>query len=460
MRDGLTKDPLEVLRGVPLFADLAAADLERIAQRAHVEDVAAGTTLIAEGSAPDALYVVDRGELVVTKRGGGAPITLNTCGPGDLLGELGILEGRPRTASVTAHTDARVLVVDASAIHDLLRGSLTATLAILKTMATRLGNTEAVLRQHDTLAGLGRIAAGLAHELNNPASAVKRGAVELDAKLREIETATFALHQTGLDDVQLARVRGFAAPRPTVSESAMQRARREQRIEAALEGRGIGNAWELAPALVALHWTEAAVDDLSSSLPITALSAALAWIVATTSTRSIARDVADAAGRISDLVDAVKSHSHLGEAPVQEVDLHAGLDSTLALFRHKLTDVAVHKTYGALPKIMAHGSELNQVWTNLIDNALHAMAGKGELALITRHDGECVVVEVIDSGTGIPAEILPEIWKPFFTTKGVGEGTGLGLHLVHNVVTQRHRGTITVESRPGRTCFRVALPIG
>ena len=452
-------DLAAALRGVPLFAELPAADLERIASRAHLESVAAGTTVIVEGSAPDALYIVETGELEVTKQSAGAPIILNTCGPGDLLGELSVLEDRPRTATVTTRTAARLIVVDVGAIHDLLRGSPNAALAILKTMATRLGNTEAVLRQHDMLAGLGRIAAGLAHELNNPASAVKRGAVELDTKLRDCETAAFGLMDAPLDDAQLARVRLLAEPRPALSESTMARARREQALEAALERRGIANAWELAPSLSALNWNEAALDEAATVIPIAALPAALRWIVAISSTRAIARDVGDAAGRISDLVNAVRSHSHLGEAPVQEVDVHAGLDSTLALFRHKLGSITVRRDYAELPKIAAHGSELNQVWTNLIDNALHAMGNSGELALVTRREGERVIVDVIDSGSGISPEIQAEIWKPFFTTKGVGEGTGLGLHLARNVIVQRHRGTLEVESRPGRTCFRVTLPI-
>ncbi len=435
-------DSLAALRAVSLFADLAEPDLLRIAARARLEDVASGTEIIREGTPPDALYIVDRGELVVTK----GTHTLNTCGRGDLLGELSVLENRPRTATVTARTDARLIVIDALAIHDLLRGSPTAALAILRTMATRLGNSEAVLRQHDTLAGLGRIAAGLAHELNNPASAVKRGAAELDTKLRDCEAAAFALHA-----VDHARVRGLAEPRTAIAETTMQRARREQTLEAALDRRGISHAWELAPALAALHWDATALDADQLS------PAALRWIAAISSTRAIARDVADAAGRISELVDAVRQHSHLGEAPLQEVDLHAGLDSTLALLRHKLGAVTVRREYGELPRLTAHGGELNQVWTNLIDNALHAMAGTGELVIATRRDDDHVIVEVIDSGPGIPAHLLSEIWKPFFTTKGVGEGTGLGLHLVHNVIVQRHRGTIEVDSQPGRTCFRVRL---
>ena len=441
-------DSLAALRGVPLFAELPEPDLLRIAARARLVDVAAGTEIIREGTPPDALYLVERGELAVTKRGH----ALNTCGPGDLLGELGVLEDRPRTATVTARTDARLIVVDSLAIHDLLRGSPTAALAILRTMATRLGNTEAVLREHDTLAGLGRIAAGLAHELNNPASAVKRGAVDLDALLADVQRTTLVM----LDADTRAALQALAEPRPALAETAMQRARREQALEAALERHQIERAWELAPALASSRWDVATLEAALALGP--AALHGLRWVIAVDSARLVARDVAEAAGRISELVAAVRQHSHLGEAPVQEVDLHAGLDSTLALFKHKLGAVTVRRDYGELPKIAAHGSELNQVWTNLIDNALHAMAGTGELVIATHRDGDHVIVDVIDTGPGIPAQLLPEIWKPFFTTKGVGEGTGLGLHLARNVVVQRHRGSITATSRPGHTCFRVRLP--
>jgi len=450
-----TDSVLDLLRDVPLFAELAAADLERIAARARLEDVPAGTVVIEEGSPPAAMYIIVDGDFVVEKRGTGTPIVLNTCGPGDLLGELSVLENRPRTATVAARTAGRVVVLEIDALHDLLRGSLAAALSILRTIATRLGNTEAVLRQHDTLAGLGRIAAGLAHELNNPAAAVKRGAVELPTRLTAVEDAAFALR--GLDDDRLAAVRALIDPVATPTESALQRARREQQLEAALDARHVPNAWELAPALGALGWDAARLEQIATSIPEPQFAAAIRYVVASTSVRSVARDVADAATRISDLVAAVRTHSHLGEAPVQAIDLHAGLDSALALLRHKLGEVIVHRDYGELPKIDGHGSELGQVWINLIDNALHAMGGKGELTIATRRDGDHVVVDVIDTGHGIPAELQSEIWKPFFTTKGVGEGTGLGLHLARNVIVRRHRGTIDVESRPGRTCFRVSL---
>ncbi len=450
-----------ILGAVPLFSELAENDLAQIAARARIEDVAAGTVVIAEGSAPDAMYVVVEGELAVEKQGQSSlAIALNTCGPGDLLGELGVLAGRPTTATVTARTPSRLVVLDLEALHDLLRKSLAATLSILRTVAARLDNTEAVLRQHDTLAGLGRIAAGLAHELNNPAAAVARGAAELPERLDAAEDAAFRLR--GLDPDQLAAVQRLALTDARPSHSAIERARRERALEEALQARGLDKPWELAPALAELGWDVSRLGDIAKALERNnsqSLEDVLRWIVTSSSARSISRDITDGATRISELVAAVKANSRLGEAPVQAVDVHAGLDSAVALLRHRLGNIAVRKDYGELPSIQAHGSELNQVWTNLIDNAAHAMAGTGELDIVTRRDGDHVVVEIIDSGPGIPAEVRAEIWKPFFTTKDVGEGTGLGLHLARNVVVHRHRGTIDVESRPGRTCFRVVLPV-
>jgi signal transduction histidine kinase len=451
-----------ILRTVPLFAELADAELARIAATATLQNVPAGTCIMAEGSAPAAMFVIVDGEFAVTKRGPAGPIAINMCGPGDLLGELSVLEGRPRTASVTASQDSRVVVLAVDALHELLRSSLSATLAILRTMASRLGNTESVLRQHDTLASLGRIAAGLAHEFNNPASAVKRGAVELDQRLASLERVAFELRGVELDEARIALIGRLAkTPHAILDETAMQRARRERALEDALTARGAAQPWELAPTLAAMQWDVAALDELVAAFPPAALPIVVRWIDATASSRALAKDVAEAATRISDLVNAVRSHSHLGEAPIQEVDLHDGLDSTLRLLRHQLGTVTVRREYAAdLPRVDAWVSELNQVWTNLVDNALYAMNGSGELVVSTaRLDADHVVVTITDTGPGIPAEIQSQVWKPFFTTKPVGAGTGLGLHLSYNVVVYRHRGRIELESRPGRTCFRVILPL-
>lgn len=448
-----------ILATVPLFAELTADDRARIAATARIANVAAGEMVIVEGSPPAEMLVVIEGELVVTKRGPGGPVVLNTCARGDLLGELSALADKPRTASVTARTPARVVVLPVGALHDLLRSSLGATLAILRTMAARLANTEAVARQHDTLAALGRIAAGLAHEFNNPAAAVKRGAVELEERLGAWEKLAYELRGVEVDADRRALIERLATPR-SVFESALQRARRERALEDTLSARGIANAWEIAPALASLGWDDGVLGELLAAFPSPAI--VMRWIEATASTRAVARDVATAATRISELVDAVRTHSHLGQAPMQitDVDIHAGLDGTLALLRHRLGSVTVKREYAPdLPRVPARGGALNQVWTNLVDNSLHAMGGSGELVLATRRDGDYVIVEVIDSGHGIPLALHSEIWKPFFTTKPVGEGTGLGLHLVYNVVVHEHRGRIEFDSRPGRTCFRVKLPI-
>jgi signal transduction histidine kinase len=453
---------VDVLRGVPLFAELSDDDLARVAAHARLEDIPADTCVMQEGSAPAAMFVIVEGELVVTKRGSAGPIVLNVCGPGDLLGELSVLENRPRTASATAVCASRVVVLAVDALHELLRGSLAATLAILRTVAARLGNTESVLRQHDTLASLGRIAAGLAHEFNNPASAVKRGAVELGERLTSLEQVALELRDVELDPARLAVLRRLTqAPQAPLAEDAMQRARRERALEDALIARKIARSWELAPALAAIHWDVAALDEIVATFPAAAVPIVLRWIDNTISTRALSQDVAEAATRISELVHAVKSHAHLGEAPLQAVDLHDGLESTLRLLRHQLGGVVLRRDYAAdLPRIDAWVSELNQVWTNLVDNALYAMAGTGELVIATaRLDADHVVVTITDTGPGIPAALQDQVWKPFFTTKPPGAGSGLGLHLSYNVVVHRHRGRIELESRPGHTCFRIVLPI-
>jgi signal transduction histidine kinase len=330
-------------------------------------------------------------------------------------------------------------------------------------MASRLGNTEGVLRQNDQLASLGRMAAGIAHEFNNPASAVKRGAVELRDRLAALESAAFELRAIAFDDAQLARLRTLGEPRPKLAEDAMQRARREQALEQAMSARKLPQVWELAPTFAALHWDVAAFDEVAAAFPAAALGPVVRWIEAVSSVRMLASDVADAATRISELVDAVRSHSHLGEAPIQRVDLHHQLDTTLRLLRHKLANVVVRRDYARdLPEIEAFGSELNQVWTNVIDNALQAMEGRPDQQLVvatSRVDAEHVAVAITDNGPGIPAAIQGEVYKPFFTTKPPGAGTGLGLHLSYNIIVRKHRGKLELDSRPGHTCFRVVLPL-
>jgi len=239
------------------------------------------------------------------------------------------------------------------------------------------------------------------------------------------------------------------------------RSDREAALEAALLDLGFENAWEIAPTLVSLGFDRPELTTLIGDFTSDQIRPVIEWLNDTSIIYSLQEEISQGASRISELVKALKAYSYMDQAPTQAVDIHEGLDNTLVILRSKLkSGVIVHREYApSLPLIQAYGSELNQVWTNLIDNAVDAMDGAGELTLRTRQDGDWVVVEVIDTGAGIPAAILPNLFDPFFTTKPPGQGTGLGLNTSHNIIVQKHHGRINVHSQPGRTCFEVRLPV-
>jgi signal transduction histidine kinase len=241
----------------------------------------------------------------------------------------------------------------------------------------------------------------------------------------------------------------------------MARGDRESELEAWLEARGVTDAWEYTPTLVNLNYDTAQLARLAGHFGADRLPAVIAWLDATYRVSSLLHEMAQGAGRISEIVTALKSYSYLDQAPVQDVDVHEGLDNTLVILRHKLvSDITVRRDYAPdLPRIQACGGDLNQVWTNIIDNAADALDGRGQIIIRTRQDSDWVVVEIEDNGPGIPPEIQPRLFDPFFTTKPPGQGTGLGLDITYNIVVHRHRGDIKVISQPGKTCFQVRLPI-
>jgi signal transduction histidine kinase len=223
----------------------------------------------------------------------------------------------------------------------------------------------------------------------------------------------------------------------------------------------VGNAWEVAPTLVDLGYNDDALNTLVAGYTASQFSAVIDWLSDTYSIYTLLEEIGQGAGRISEIVKALKGYTYMDQAPIQNVDIHEGLDSTLVIMRSKLKPgIAIHREYDQdLPKIQARGSELNQVWTNLVDNAIGAMNGIGEITLRTRHDNSWVIVEIEDNGSGIPEENLPNLFNPFFTTKPPGEGTGLGLSISHSIVVHKHQGRIDVTSQPGRTRFEVRLPL-
>ena len=329
---------------------------------------------------------------------------------------------------------------------------------------TERKQAEEDLRQSEKLAALGKLSAGLAHELNNPAAAAQRASAQLRARLERLAGFAVELGELGLSGQQwraltntVDRTRGDAQP----TLSALDRADREEVIANWLSSHDLTDTWQLAPPLVAAGVDESSLEAMITNLPDSAVRAAVAWISESLATEELLETLTTTTGSISELVGAVKSYSYMDRAPQQEVDIHEGLESTLRMLQHKLkTGITVHREYNAeLPRIPVLAGELNQVWTNLLDNAIDAAGPAGEIAVRTWADGDHIVVEVRDNGPGIPGEIRPRIFDPFFTTKDVGEGTGLGLDVVRRIITERSGGEIDVSSEPGDTRFIVRLPL-
>ncbi len=325
---------------------------------------------------------------------------------------------------------------------------------------------EIMLRHSEKLATLGKLTAGIAHELNNPAAAAQRAAAQLQSTLLELEQAEFELGQLNLSTVQLKTLESYIqriyeqAKQPIFLDP-LTRSDREYEIESWLEEKEVEEAWEFAPALVNIGYGPPELSKLADNFTSEQFATVVALLSRTYATRNLLEEIGQGTGRIVEIVKALKSYSYLDQAPIQSIDIHEGLNNTLVILRSKLKDgIEVQRDYAQdLPDIDAFGSELNQVWTNIIDNAIGAMAGQGTLILKTYQEDGWIVAEITDTGPGIPPDIQENIFDPFVTTKPPGEGTGLGLNISHHIIVQKHQGQISVTSRPGLTCFQVKLPI-
>lgn len=447
------------LRTLSHFADLPEDQLAWFAEHSDVREFAEGDIVFREGDPADTMFLLLEGEVHGRAENAGPEGRVYITVAGDIAGMLPFSRMTHWGGTGRVVAPARIAFFSAGLFPELLRRIPALEPRLVQLMADRVRENTRMDQQREKLLALGRLSAGLAHELNNPAAAAKRAAAGLGQALRDVRLRT----------APLAACLGAAPLEPMAecveelsargSESPMERSDREELVAQWLEAHGAAEAWAWAPTFAEAGADTDWLDGLAAEVPPTALDSALGWVEATLRARQLLGVVEGSAARISELVGAVKTYTYMDQEGVQEVDVHAGLESTLVILAHKLRGLVVERDFApALPRIQANGSELNQVWTNLLDNAADAARDGGHIRIVTRPQEGGVCVEIVDNGPGIPPELREQIWEPFFTTKPVGEGTGLGLDIARRIVVRSHGGQIRLSSKAGETRFTVILP--
>ena len=452
----------ELLR-VPAFADLPEDQIEWFLTHSEELLIKAGEAYIEEGAPADAMFVLLEGQLHARGNLGGQNVVF-TFDPGDVGGRLPFSRMKIFTFTGRAALDSRVLRFPATQFHELVQQMPELASRLVGLMSDRIRESTRIEQQQERLASLGKLSAGLAHELNNPASAARRATSQLRDLLKRIKEASHQLGARELSQSQKAEVEKLEtflmqqSGKPPLGGLALSNL--EEEIDTVLRNHGNTDLWQLAADLARRNVDPQTLEQLFATMEGGTARAALVRIAASLEVALLLDQIESSTTRISDLVRAIKEYTFMDQAPVQNVDVVKSLENTLTILNYKLKHgVTVERDYGAVPLLVnSFGSDLNQVWTNIIDNAIDAMKGKGTLRLRTYSEGDFVVVEIIDDGPGIPPEIQARIFEPFFTTKKVGEGTGLGLDTVQRIV-KKHQGSIQVESKPGKTCFQIWLPL-
>lgn len=445
-------DIVEVLRGLPYFSDLPQALLDQVCRESEKTTVPAETTIIEEDSLSEDMFVIVEGQLRVTKHGHDREVVLATLGPGEVVGEIALLDNAPRTASVTADAPSTLIRIPAEAFESLIEDSRVVR-RMFRTVTSRLRGIEDTLRHEERMAALGRMAAQLMHELNNPAAAVGRSMARAEEVYVALGEATIQL--SGIGDLL---DRPIPVPDRPTDLDPLTRSALEDEVAVFLSDLEVADVFELAPALVEDGWTVEILEDTVSGLDTETAARFSHWLGLRVLASQLIGEVRIAAGRISELVRVVKNYSYLDQGPVQQINPTEGIRDTLILLKHKLRGIeTIVDIAPGLPTIEASGRDLNQVWTNLIDNAADAMGGSGTLTIRAAMEDGTVVVAVTDTGPGIEPEVRERIFDPFFTTKAPGQGTGLGLHTVHTIVT-RSGGTISIDSDSTGTTFTLRFP--
>jgi len=447
---------------VPIFAHLPDDQIEWFISQATEASLKAGETYFREGDPADAMFVILEGQIQVRGEIGGETVVL-TIPPGNVTGLLPFSRMKQFTVAARALTDARVLRFPSSQFPELIQKMPELTQRLVGLMSDRIRETTRREQQRDRLASLGKLSAGLAHELNNPASAARRAATQLRDVLKKMKNASHELGGRELTTAQKSEIEKLETSfmqHDEVPPDPLAMSDLEDQIDSLLRSHGLNDMWQLAADLAHRNIKPDALESLFAILEPATARAALVRIAASVEVATLLNEIENGTARISDLVRAIKEYTYMDQTPLQNVDIVKSLENTLTILNHKLKHgVSVQRDYQKVPLLVnSFGSELNQVWTNIIVNAIEAMHGNGELLVRTYREDNCVVVEIGDNGPGIAPDVLPHIFEPFFTTKGVGEGTGLGLDTVQRIV-KKHRGDVQVNSKSGDTRFQVWLPV-
>ena len=462
----LTPDELRTLF---LFERLTDEQLQWLSDNSRIEDVDAGQ-VFAEGEPAECFYVMLEGEVALLRRVGPDNVEITR------TGQRGVYAGATQayvdeatqtyTTSMRAVVPSTFLVLPADTFATMMREWFPMAVHLLEGLFLGMRNSQAVVGQRERLVALGSLTAGLTHELNNPAAAAVRATAALRERVAGMRHKLALLadgHLPSENMRELVDLQEEAADRTAKASgelSPMETSDREDALAEWFDAHDVQGGYDLAPVLVAGGLDLAWAEEVSERVPPGLLEGAMRWLAYTVETENLMHEIEDSVHRISGLVGAARQYSQMDRAPFQLIDIHDGLKSTLVMLSGKLKGLQVVKEFDrTLPLVPAYPGELNQVWTNLIDNAVSAMAGEGTLTLRTRLDDNGVAVDVVDTGGGIEPEVLGRVFEPFFTTKPVGEGTGLGLDISWRIVVNRHRGDLRVTSQPGETVFTVRLPL-
>jgi signal transduction histidine kinase len=462
----VTHPTVEQLRPIDLFDGLDDVEVRQFAEAAELRELPPGAVVSEQGKRQGFHLLLSGSMDVVVVDPAGRLEPVGTQVAPTWTGAIIVVTGGVSSVTMRAATDVTLAEIEADAFIDLVLAHRPVFDRVMHQVRPVVGRITALEQNRERLASLGTMAAGLAHELNNPASAATRAAADLADALEVLGSTIGYFVESGVEREQARELvelqrQALAAKDAAENRDALAQSDAEDELLGALEEIGVPEPWTLTEVLVAAGvdgtWLERVRELAGSATP-----AALRWVAASLTARNLAGELAESTQRMSALVAAVKAYAYMDRGELVEADVHEGLETTLTVLAHKLkhTGIKVVRHYDrSLPRLTVRGGELNQVWTNLIDNAIYALGDRGTIEVTTSLDGPCVRVDIADDGPGIATDVRSHIFDPFFTTKAVGQGTGLGLDTARRIVTERHRGTISVGSEPGRTVFHVWLPL-